>query len=253
MEHLLHVYRDAAELEAFIDTHGLARRRGLVQVFTAAAEPQQVRPVLERLQALHGFAVIGASTAGAIAGERVHDEGIVLSVSIFEHTQIETRYLPQAEAADGERLGAELAARGVRLLLAFGNILHENPEAFLEGLARTAPDLVVAGGIAADTVLFRSSFVIHGNEVHSHGMVLAALSGERLRLHTASLLNFTPAGKPMRLTRSHGEYVNEIDGKPVLDVYRHYLGEEVLQQIPLSLAAFPLIARQRGLDVAAFP
>ena len=66
MEHLLHVYRDAAELEAFIDTHGLARRRGLVQVFTAAAEPQQVRPVLERLQALHGFAVIGASTAGAI-------------------------------------------------------------------------------------------------------------------------------------------------------------------------------------------
>ena len=253
MEHLLHVYRDAAELEAFIDTHGLARRRGLVQVFTAAAEPQQVRPVLERLQALHGFAVIGASTAGAIAGERVHDEGVVLSVSIFEHTQIETRYLPQAEAADGERLGAELAARGVRLLLAFGNILHENPEAFLEGLARTAPDLVVAGGIAADTVLFRGSFVIHGNEVHSRGVVLAALSGERLRLHTASLLNFTPAGKPMRLTRSHGEYVHEIDGKPVLDVYRHYLGEEVLQQIPLSLAAFPLIARQRGLDVARLP
>jgi len=253
MEHLLHVYHDADALEAFIAAHDLAQRHGLVQVFTAAREPQQLHPLLDRLRALAGFAVVGASTAGAITGEHVNDKGIVLSVSVFDHTQIETHYLPGAEASDGERLGAELAARGVRLLLVFGNILHENPEAFLEGLARGAPELVVAGGIAADTVLFRRSFVIHGDDVHLRGVVLAALSGDRLRIHTESLLNFTPVGKPLQITRSQGEYVQEIDGKPVLEVYRHYLGEEVLQQIPLSLAQFPLIARQRGLDVARLP
>lgn len=133
MEHLLHVYHDADALEAFIAAHDLAQRHGLVQVFTAAREPQQLRPLLDRLRALAGFAVVGASTAGAITGEHVNDKGIVLSVSVFDHTQIETHYLPGAEASDGERLGVELAARGVRLLLVFGNILHENPEAFLEG------------------------------------------------------------------------------------------------------------------------
>jgi PAS domain S-box-containing protein len=146
-----------------------------------------------------------------------------------------------------------LAAEGARLALAFGNVLDENPEPFLEGFAAGAPELVLAGGVAADNLRFHGTFVIHGDQVYSRGLVLAAFYGQDLHVRTESLLNCTSVGRPMRITRAREECVYEIDGKPVLDVYRYYLGEEVLENIPVSMVEFPLIARTQGVDVARLP
>lgn len=255
MQHFSHHCCDLASLDALCATHDLRNRRGLIQVFVTECEESLLQTVLERLQRFPGFAVIGASAAGAIAGGDILDQGVLLSVTVLERTstQIKTYYVAQPDAEAGRSLGMALAAEGARLALAFGNVLDENPEPFLEGFAAGAPELVLAGGVAADNLRFHGTFVIHGDQVYSRGLVLAAFYGQDLHVRTESLLNCTSVGRPMRITRAREECVYEIDGKPVLDVYRYYLGEEVLENIPVSMVEFPLIARTQGVDVARLP
>ena len=57
----------------------------------------------------------------------------------------------------------------------------------------------------------------------------------------------------MIVTKADGNILYELDGTPILEVYRKYLGEEVVQNLPSSTMEFPLIIKKENLNVARDP
>lgn len=254
MELANHLYQDRAQLDAFIEQHRLGQRRGLLQIFTGVTEHDRLRPLLAQLsRQLPGFAMVGASTSGEVCGPTITDGRILLSFSTFDHTRIDTLYIDDLSFANGNAIGRELAGSDARLVLGFGNTLRENPERFLHGLSQGAPDVCIAGGNAGDNARFRDTFVILNGEIHDRGLVLAVLRGEQLQVHNRQVLNWTPIGIEMRVTRNDGNIIYELNDTPILDLYRYYLGSEVADKVPESLMEFPLLGESGGQPVARSP
>ncbi len=250
---LNHNYTDIRSLNLFLQQNDLHEASGLIQLFCNTQNEEKLRPVLSVLAKLKGFKLIGSSTSGAISGGEIRDDELVISFSSFERSRVEVRYFPNPSLEQGHNLGAELNASDARLVIAFGNALNENPEPFIEGLGDTAPDLAVTGGTAADGGHFQKTLVICDEAVHSTGMVVAILRGNSLRVTVRHSLDWIPIGTQMQVTRSVGNKVYELDGRPVLDAYRYYLGDDAVIAVPNRILEFPLVTRENGVDIARAP
>jgi hypothetical protein len=63
-------------------------------------------------------------------------------------------------------------------------------------------------------------------------------------------LSWVPLGKEMVVTHAEGTIVHTIDDKPAKEIYAHYLGEHVGDQLPHSAAEFPLMVTRHGMQLA---
>lgn len=246
-----HVYLDGRELERFIREHELSSASGLLQVFAGDLNKSTLSELLSALpEKVPGFRVIGASTCGEILdGEEIQNQ-ILLCFSIFENTRIELVHAPEVTHAAGEALGTTYSSSDARLVIAFGNGLLENPEHFIKGFTSAAPDICLAGGNAGDNNRFQRTFVILDDRILDSGIALAVLRSDVLQVHNDYVLNWTPIGGQMKVTRAEGNVLYELDERPVVDVYKYYLGDEVAGDVPRTLMEFPLI-RTRGDQLVA--
>lgn len=254
MEIQNHLYLDHESLQTFIEQHGLASGTGLVQVFAGERDESRVQAVLAQLNYLAPqFRIIGASTCGEI-GDGVETEGrILLSFSRFEATQVETGYAPEVSYACGQSWGQRYRDSDARLAILFGNGLRDNPEEFIRGFNAAAPGLCIAGGNAGDNNRFERTFVIEGDQVHPEGVVVAVLRSEVLHVHNDCVLEWTPIGVPLKVTRAAGNVLYELNHQPVVDVYKYYLGDDVARDIPRTLMEFPLLRTRGEFTVARSP
>lgn len=250
MRLLNHRFQDISSLCAFIQQHELSAASGLIQLFSGITDLDALDPIIKLLDELEGFELIGASTSGEIADAEIRDGSVLLAFSLFRHTGVETFHISDISRESGRALGQDLQGSDARLVIAFGNTLAENPEPFIEAIADTAPELVIAGGNAGDNARFRSTFVIRSRQIHTQGVVVAVLSSDRLVVNVRQLLNWTPIGIEMEVTRSEGHVIHELDGKPVLDVHAYYLGREVIRNAPEGVMEFPLIAQAGAMSIA---
>ncbi|SEG82218.1 bifunctional diguanylate cyclase/phosphodiesterase [Marinobacterium lutimaris] len=250
---LNHTYSDIRSLTLFIERHRLYEAGGLIQLFCGTLNRERLTPVLSLLAKLDGFKVIGSSTAGGISNGSIEDDVLLISFSSFERTRVDVRYLPYITQEQGRLLGEELHGSDAKLLIAYGNALNDNPEPFLEGIGEAAPELLITGGNAADNQRYQETFVVCDNRIHDRGMVIALLRGNSLQVTPRQLLNWTPIGMEMEVNHSVGNKIYALDGRPVLETYRHYLGDEVAAALPGSVTVFPLISRESGVDIARTP
>jgi hypothetical protein len=72
--------------------------------------------------------------------------------------------------------------------------------------------------------------------------------GERLRIGHGCEHGWSDFGPERRITRSEGNVLHELDGKPALDLYKTYLGERAAG-LPGTALLFPLaVRRERGAE-----
>jgi hypothetical protein len=93
-----------------------------------------------------------------------------------------------------------------------------------EVLGPTVP--VVGGGAAPDfpmAIPWVGGFQFYGNQVLTNSLPVLLISGP-LKVSVGVAHGWSPVGKTAVVTRSDDYTVYEIDGEPVLDFYRHYLG-----------------------------
>jgi hypothetical protein len=74
------------------------------------------------------------------------------------------------------------------------------------------------------------------------------LYGDRLKVGYGSMGGWDPFGPERIITRSHGNVLFELDGQSALGLYKHYLGDEYVAQLPSSALRFPLAVRDEGGD-----
>lgn len=220
----------------------------LVLAFGARALGDQLTPFDELRAAFPQSRLLGCSTSGEMAGTNVDDASISLVVARFEHTQLQLAttevFAPADSRAAGERLASQLDGTGLRAVFLLSDGLNVNGTSLVSGLtSRLPPGVTITGGLAGDGSDFRHTWVLSEGRPQAHRIAAVGLYGERLRVSSGCNGGWLDFGPQRRITRSEGNVLFELDGKPALDLYKEYLGS-LAAGLPGSALLFPLAIRR---------
>lgn len=250
MQTINHLYESPEALADFLKHDLFNYPSVLLQVFTGELNNELVQSVLKTILKQHPhITVIGASTSGEIADGEVLSQKLLLNFSFFESTQLQSFYLPETTYQQGVDLAKKAHKLQAKGAIIFSDTLHSPPDHLLKALSDNAPDLIISGGNAGDNDQFKQSLIIHQSEIHNQGVVGVFLINPDLILHNDFVLNWVPIGPKMTVSHCQNEVVYELNHQPIIDVYRHYLGDEVALNVPQSIMEFPLIIEQNGLQI----
>jgi hypothetical protein len=220
----------------------------LVLAFAAREHETDPAALRELARALPNAVLLGCSTAGEIAGAGVHDGSISVAVTRFDHTRLRRAATPVAGPADsfdaGARLAAQLAGPELRAVFLLSDGLAVNGSSLAEGVASHLPaDVTVTGGLAGDGSRFDRTWVLDGTQPAAHRICAVGFYGSRLQVGHGCDGGWSDFGPERRITRSEGNVLYELDGKPALDLYKEYLGH-LADGLPGTALLFPLSVRR---------
>ncbi|HMU45218.1 MAG TPA: FIST N-terminal domain-containing protein [Chitinophagaceae bacterium] len=88
------------------------------------------------------------------------------------------------------------------------------------------PDRIFFGGMAGDDMTFTGTYVFtHSNETDD-GIVTLVLDSNKIALSGMAITGWKPMGISRTVTKSIGNNLYAIDGKPAVEMYLKYLGKE---------------------------
>ena len=224
--------------------------RTLVLAFAAPEFGSNPMPFEQLAAAFPTSLLVGCSTSGEIAGTQVHDASISVAVAHFEHTLLRRAFTEVSSAADsfdaGARLAAQLTWPGLRAVFVLSDGLCVNGTPLVDGLARHLPPGVsITGGLAGDGSRFGHTWVLNRHQPEVNRICAVGFYGERLRIGHGCDGGWSDFGPERLITRSEGNVLYELDGKPALDLYKTYLGERAAG-LPGTALLFPLSVRRDG-------
>ncbi len=227
----------------------------LIQIFTGIVDKDHILEMISYLLEIFPNAtIIGATTDGEINNFEVSLYKSVISISSFENTMISSYSIDQITLENSFDKGVELASSLIssdtKAMLVFSDGLHSNGEELLNGIHEVSNSIVVIGGMAADNGEFVETIVFTQDGIVSNGVVGVALNSKTLSVHTDYKLDWHPVGKRLKITNSYKNRVYSIDNMKAAEVYKHYLGENVYDQLPKIGVEFPLIKKVNGVNVA---
>ncbi|MEN8164190.1 MAG: FIST N-terminal domain-containing protein, partial [Acidobacteriota bacterium] len=191
--------------------------------------------------------LIGCSTSGEIVGTTISDNTLAIGVCRFSDSELKTTVAPVASSADsfgaGEMIARELAGPSLRSVFVLSDGLNVNGSELVRGLNSVLPEeVVVTGGLAGDGDRFVRTWVLSGGRPMSGHVCAVGLSGDRLLVGHGSKGGWDIFGPERRVTRSKGNILYELDGKPALEIYKQYLGDRA-SGLPSTALRFPLALR----------
>lgn len=207
--------------------------------------------LLERLQRDYpGALLIGCSTGGEIFGRDVHDDTIAAAAVQLERSAIRQASVKVAAMEESQRAGRELggALAGPELsgILVLSDGTRVNGSALVRGLREAAGDAIpIAGGMAGDGTHFQTTLVGAGAPPTPRVVAALGFYGRALAVGHGSVGGWNVFGPLRTITKSAGNVLYELDGRPALDLYKSYLGDEA-EGLPASALLFPLTIRPPG-------
>jgi hypothetical protein len=221
--------------------------RTLIVAFGAAGYSDAPQALAELRSAFPDSALVGCSSAGEIHDHVVADGTLVVALAQFERTDLLVASTRIGSAADsvaaGTRLGRKLIRARPRLVLVFSEGLAVNGTELVRGLSDALPrDTIIVGGLAADGDRFSRTWVLVDGKPVGGNIVAVALTGP-LEIGVGSQGGWDTFGPERRVTRSTGNVLYELDGKPALALYKDYLGE-LAAGLPATALRFPLSIRE---------
>jgi hypothetical protein len=224
--------------------------RTLVLVFgwsELADDPAPLEPIFA---AFPSAKVLGCSTAGEIAGAAVRDASLSVAVIRFDATDLRVASAIIGEPADCAPAGREIAHTLASPDLAAVFVLSEgvsvNGTELLRGLNEGLdPRVVITGGLAGDGPRFRKTWIIERRKLRRHRVVGVGFYGTRVRVGHGSYGGWDSFGVERVITRSDGNVLYEVDGRPALRLYKEHLGE-LASGLPATALLSPLALRREG-------
>lgn len=98
-------------------------------------------------------------------------------------------------------------------------------------------DFPIFGGTTADQWKMKKTFQFFKNQVRSNAITFLIFSGP-IFFGSGIGCGWTPIGNPGKITKVENNIVYEIDNKPALDFFYHYLGKSFNNLVAYPLAVF---------------
>ncbi len=193
--------------------------------------------------AIKGKPFIGCSTAGEISAGGVADNSISLVAMGFDNTGVRMAKSSIADAgssrAAGENIAAQLNMPGLKSVFILSPGTGVNGSELVKGITSKLPDgVTLTGGLAGDGAAFKQTYTIYGDAISTDQVVAFGLYGNNIHVHCGSHGGWKPYGPARLVTRSENNILYEIDHKPALELYKHYLGDKA-EQLPSSGLFYP--------------
>ena len=206
--------------------------------------PHRIREVVDACPRSH---VMGCSTAGEIHGCEIFDDSIAVAAVRFDHTPIRTAHAavhsPNDSYAAGRAIAAQLRQPSLRGVLVLSDGLNVNGSELVKGLNDTLGEaVVVTGGLAGDGTHFKRTWVLKDRTPQSGYVTAVGFYGDHIRLGHGSKGGWDKFGPERQVTKSIGNVLYELDGRPALGLYKAYLGDRA-SGLPATGLLFPLAIR----------
>jgi hypothetical protein len=224
----------------------------LVLVFGDRMLERERRPLDDLASAFPTSVIVGCSTSGQIAGADLHDDACVVSIARFDRTMLRSARTTVADGAAsytaGTAIGHDLAGDDLRAVFVLSDGLNVNGSDLVRGIAAAVgTNVLVTGGLAGDGDEFERTWIIDRSELRRDFVVAVGLYGHHVVVGSGSEGGWGIFGPERRVTRSSGNVLYELDGKPALELYKRYLGD-LADQLPASALLFPLAVRSQSRE-----
>src|SRR3712207_6708325 len=210
-------------------------------VFMFATVGYDQRSVLQAVrEATGGAPLSGCSAEGTISGDEADESNVSVVVMAISSEELRwTSGLATGLSTDSltagqqvaQGLSSDLGADAVGLFI-FPDGTTVNFDDFFAGLEGNLPSdrfLPIWGGGASDNFAMRQTYQYCNDEIASDGVAYTLLSGEVLPAWAIDV-GYVPIGGERTVTRSQGNVIYEIDGKPALEVFHEYLPDPALAE-----------------------
>ena len=229
----------------------------LIIVFASVALDQE--KMLQGVNSVSEDAVVvGCSDSGEITTEGPV-KGYV-AVMAMNSDQIEfTAGIGRGVAADSHKAGkqaaeetAKKAKEKMSMFVMFPDGTTGNGAAIVRGAQEALGEhFPIMGGSAGDDFKFEKTYQYFQNEVLHDVVVGLGFSG-KFSWGVGVRHGWEPIGLPMKVTKSEGTVIKELDGKPALKIYEDYFGRKAEELIEKPIArmayTYPL-----GMSVEGSP
>ncbi|MEZ4774679.1 MAG: FIST N-terminal domain-containing protein [Bacteroidia bacterium] len=194
--------------------------------------------------------LVGCTTSGEILGDEVMDETVVVSTITLEKTPVRVESLLISDVENsfsaGSVLGGRLSAEDLKAVFIISDGNRVNGSELVKGLTHAlVDDVVITGGLAGDGPRFEQTLVSHNHVPESGRIAAIGFYGSAIQVGHGSVGGWDVFGPERMITRAEKNILFELDGKPALDLYKTYLGEES-EKLPGSALQFPLSIRENA-------
>ena len=184
----------------------------------------------------------GSATLCPIAGLDLIEDGVVATAIEFREATVQVAQTSIDKAAGssyiaGVQLATALTHDDLRGVFILSDRLTFEPYDLVRGVRETLPaDIQVTGGMAVKSFqdISRPSPTGADEKPEPRQAVLVGLYGQSLRYIAGSAPGGEPIGPLRIITRSEGDVIFELDGRPILDLYKKMLGDRATKRLPLS-------------------
>ena len=182
--------------------------------------------------AFPGIALIGGTTDGEISSILEYQQDS-LTLMLFCGEKIEIAAGAGRGVSKDAVAATEAAVKQAslkitnepKLCLTIPESLTASGVAILEGLKKAlGKQMPIFGGTSGDGLQLQQSYQFWNTEVISDAVTILLFSGELLFSHGIAH-GWNPIGKPGIITKVDKNVLYEINGKPAIDFYHHYLGD----------------------------
>ena len=204
--------------------------------------------------------MVGSSTAGEITTDgpakkhsvavmAIASDRISFSAAVGKNLKEDSR----KAGADVAEAVKEQASGDMKLFMMFADGLSGNGSDVVRGiLSILGEHFPVVGGSAGDDAQYKRTYQYLQDSVTSDSVIGVGLSGD-FKFSIGVKHGWVPVGVPMKITKSDGAVIKEIDGQPAIKIFEDYFGEERAGELKnktlaeLALA-YPLGLKETGSD-----
>lgn len=227
-------------------------QRTLVVLFGSSSFVDSASRIAELADRYPQSTVIGCSTAGEIFGTQIFDESVSAAIVRFDHTDLRLASAPARSVEDsftaGQQIARQLNDSSLKGIFVLSDGLCVNGSELVRGLnSHVAPSVVVTGGLAGDGDRFRRTWVLQDRRPQAGFVTAVGFYGDRIQIGHGSKGGWDRFGPERCVTRSKGNILFELDGRPALQLYKEYLGDRAAG-LPATGLLFPLALRSNESD-----
>lgn len=229
----------------------------LIMVFASSKHDQ--KEVVEGVREISKKTpLIGCSSAGEITNEGVYDGSVAVMAIESDEMKIVTGEGGMLEAGareSGKKLADNIKSKyffSSKYVMFLTDVLNGNGADVVRGMKDVlGKDYFIVGGAAGDDFMFKKTYQYLNEKVYESSVVGVGISGD-VSLGVGVRHGWNPIGIPLKVTKSEGAILQELDGKPAISIYEDYFGKksDEIKKEPLARMAitYPLGMLMEGND-----
>jgi hypothetical protein len=198
----------------------------------------------ELREAFPDACLMGCSTDGQINSDEISESGVNAIAVRFDatavRTVIETAHDARQSRIYGEAIGRVLAADDLAGVFVLSDGLTVNGSELVAGIGTHVGNVPISGGLAGDGSQFVETVVGLNCAPASKKIAAIGFYGRAIKIGHGSGGGWDVFGPKRRITSAEGNVLFQLDGRPALDLYERYLGEDEIEALPGSALLFPL-------------